>query len=433
MPLLKKHLCSPNSEILITSIRPYYLPREFSNVIHFSVYVPNRNLAKSAGQEICKEIQDIEISHPDAFIIIDGDFNHCSLNKSGINYCQHVSCRTRGQATLDLCYTNVKAAYRSFSIQNLGQSDHNLVLLEPSYRPIVQRQKPQIINTQQWTSEGLEKLQASLDITDWTVFITACNSVDELTVTVSDYIKFCVSNSIPSKKVKLFPNNKPWITPEIKTLLNKKKQLFGQNNKDQLKELQKTIDLAIQDQKRTYKQKIESHFTDNNMKKVWNGMRMMSGYSNGSCKSCPLPKTSVDFANELNSFYNRFDCYDFSKETNELLVNLTNDPMAVEPFLVVCEDEVRREFSRLNPNKAAGPDGVTPRVLKSCCSQLAPIFTFIYNWSFELSYVPQLWKLSCLIPIPKKANITRNNDLRPVALTSVVMKCAERLPSKHQT
>ena len=49
--------------------------------------------------------------------------------------------------------------------------------------------------------------------------------------------------------------------------------------------------------------------------------------------------------------------------------------------------------------------------------------------AFELSYVPQLWKLSCIIPnnpIPKKANITRNNDLKPVALTSVAMKSAER-------
>jgi hypothetical protein len=395
------------------------------------VYVPHRNLAKLAGQEICKEIQEIEISHPDAFIVVDGDFNHCSLNKCGIQYYQHVKCATRGHATLDLCYTNVKAAYRSFPIHNLGQSDHNLVLLEPSYRPIVQRQKPQIITVQQWTTEGLENLQASLDMTDWNVFITACSNIDELTVTVSDYINFCSDTSIPTKRVKCFPNNKPWITPDIKTLLNKKKQLFGQNNKDQLRALQKQIDVAIHHQKLTYKQKIESHFTENNMNKVWHGMRLMSGYSNGSSKSCPLPKTSFDFANELNSFYNRFDCYDFSKETSELIVSLTSAPMDGQPFLIVSEEEVRKEFSRLNPMKAAGPDGVTPRVLKLCCSQLASIFTFIFNWSFELSYVPQLWKLSCIIPIPKKANITCNNDLRPVALTSVVMKSAERFVLRH--
>ena len=33
-----------------------------------------------------------------------------------------------------------------------------------------------------------------------------------------------------------------------------------------------------------------------------------------------------------------------------------------------------------------------------------------------------LWKCSKIIPIPKKAKVAKMNDLRPIALTSVVMK-----------
>ena len=38
-----------------------------------------------------------------------------------------------------------------------------------------------------------------------------------------------------------------------------------------------------------------------------------------------------------------------------------------------------------------------------------------------------------LVPVPKKANVTELNDNHPVALTSVIMKCFERLVKDHIT
>ncbi len=40
--------------------------------------------------------------------------------------------------------------------------------------------------------------------------------------------------------------------------------------------------------------------------------------------------------------------------------------------------------------------------------------------------VPALWKKSTIIPVPKKPCPSDNNDYRPVALTSVIMKCFEK-------
>ena len=69
--------------------------------------------------------------------------------------------------------------------------------------------------------------------------------------------------------------------------------------------------------------------------------------------------------------------------------------------------------------------------LKVCADQLAPIFTQIFNRSLELCKVPSCFKLSTIIPIPKKPTITGLNDYRPVALTSVVMKTFETLVLSH--
>ena len=45
---------------------------------------------------------------------------------------------------------------------------------------------------------------------------------------------------------------------------------------------------------------------------------------------------------------------------------------------------------------------------------------------FSTNTVPTTWKTACVVPIPKRPVISSMNDLRPVALTSAVMKVCER-------
>ncbi|KAK1797989.1 hypothetical protein P4O66_000750 [Electrophorus voltai] len=80
-----------------------------------------------------------------------------------------------------------------------------------------------------------------------------------------------------------------------------------------------------------------------------------------------------------------------------------------------------------NTRKAMGPDGICGRVLKACADQLAPVFADIFNLSLTLGIVPSSFKRSTIVPVPKKPRPSDLNDYRPVALTSVVMKCFEKL------
>ncbi len=91
----------------------------------------------------------------------------------------------------------------------------------------------------------------------------------------------------------------------------------------------------------------------------------------------------------------------------------------------------RRELRRVNIRKAAGPDGITGRVLRSCADQLAGLFTSIFNESLATFVVPTPFKKSVIIPVPKNSKPSCLNDYRPVALTSTVMKVFERLLKKH--
>jgi hypothetical protein len=61
------------------------------------------------------------------------------------------------------------------------------------------------------------------------------------------------------------------------------------------------------------------------------------------------------------------------------------------------------------------------------------VFTGIINIFLSQSAVPTCFKLATIVPVPKKAKVTDLKDYLPVALTSVIIKCFERLVKDHIT
>jgi hypothetical protein len=95
--------------------------------------------------------------------------------------------------------------------------------------------------------------------------------------------------------------------------------------------------------------------------------------------------------------------------------------------------DLRKTFERVNPRKAAGPGSIPCCVLRACADQLAGVFTDTFNLSLFQSVVPTCFKISTIVPVPKEVKVTDLNDYCPVALTSVIMKCFERLVKDHIT
>ena len=59
------------------------------------------------------------------------------------------------------------------------------------------------------------------------------------------YIDFCITTIIKEKEVKIYPNNKPWMSKEIKGLLKQKEQAARENDKQMKRTIQKEIDSLI--------------------------------------------------------------------------------------------------------------------------------------------------------------------------------------------
>lgn len=76
-----------------------------------------------------------------------------------------------------------------------------------------------------------------------------------------------------------------------------------------------------------------------------------------------------------------------------------------------------------------GPDGLHPRLLKQCASQLTYPLYIIFKSSITHGCVPDDWKVSHVIPIYKKGSRSDPLNYRPISLTPIPCKSLERLVS----
>ena len=230
---------------------------------------------------------------------------------------------------------------------------------------------------------------------------------------------------IPSKRVKIYPNNKPWVNKSVKSSLKKKKLAFQQGEASDLHTATKELKVAISQAKQSYRATLENKMASNSLGSAWASMKTIAGLQNTRDNNSLILtgfRSDTDFANALNCFYNRFNTSDFSKETQELRLELSdNQHFSVE------QKDVEEAFYCTKANKSHGPDNICGHLLKTCAEQLSPVFQNIFNRSLEEQHVPRIWKDAVIVPVPKCSRLSELNDFRPVALTSIIMKIFEKL------
>lgn len=85
-----------------------------------AVYIPPDANANIALEELHRAVSSQQSSHPEAILIIAGDFNHAELESVLPKFNQHVKCATRCENTLDKVYSNIQKGYRARPLAHLG-------------------------------------------------------------------------------------------------------------------------------------------------------------------------------------------------------------------------------------------------------------------------------------------------------------------------
>lgn len=132
-----------------------------------------------------------------------------------------------------------------------------------------------------WNEESLQSPKACYDCTDWDMFTEVCGEdLDQLVDVICSYVTFCRDMIIPCKRVKIYPNNKPWVTKSVKACIQAKKHAFKHGTASELHTTTKDLKVGALKAKSNYKTILENKMVANTLVSAWSSMKSIAGISN---------------------------------------------------------------------------------------------------------------------------------------------------------
>ena len=99
--------------------------------------------------------------------------------------------------------------------------------------------------------------------------------------------------------------------------------------------------------------------------------------------------------------------------------------------LILSPAEIEAILKSLPIGKAAGPDGISNRILRELATELSYLFCSLFNQSLQTGTFPDSSKLSNVCPIPKTSDRSSVSNFRPVSPLCTSIKVFERAIFKH--
>ena len=94
-------------------------------------------------------------------------------------------------------------------------------------------------------------------------------------------------------------------------------------------------------------------------------------------------------------------------------------------------NEIKEIISKLDPCKATGIEGVSPRVLKNAAGAIIPSLLQIINISISTGHFPDILKYAKVFPIHKGGDESNPSNYRPISVLPLISKIIEKHVAKH--
>lgn len=310
----------------------------------------------------------------------------------------------------------------------LGLSDHAVltILVPLSCQKVLPRSKRLLLNRGNYN-----QMNQSLQLVDWHhVF---CNlSVNDMWEFLVISICTLTDEHVPSVILDEF--SKPiWANAESNKAIKKKKQTFDKlrfvksaHNEREYQHANRSSVSKTRSAKKSLQLKV-AEGVKSNPKSFWN-------YVNSSLKvnhtidrlECngDMVSGSADKAACLNSFFASIFTKDEAPEADDLSIVI---PEQCISDIVITRDIVRSKLDTIKVDKAAGPDGILPRVIYECREVLLEPLYLLFKASAHQGLIPNKWREATVVAIFKKGSKSNPSNYRPISLTSVICKLFESI------
>ena len=176
---------------------------------------------------------------------------------------------------------------------------------------------------------------------------------------------------------------------------------------------------------------LNEKFDDCDMKQAWKNINDLLGRSkNSENEVTELIDGNNSITDKLeiaNTFNRRFihteidsqvsNICDWSETSNSKSIYLEETDVS----------EVSEAISELKTDSAAGPDGITTKVVKKIAHILCPLIVMLVNMIFETGKFPNCFKKAIVRPIFKGLNKNDPMSYRPISMINVIAKIIEKI------
>ena len=401
-------------------------------------------------------------------IVIGGDFNAPGIDwesmsptpqASNIRLCQclidmaqdqHleqiVREATRETNILDLVFTNNPTLINNAqSMPPLCSSDHNCVFIDMNVKPVTCKQPPR--RTLKYKQANWDAIrQAVKGLSNDILKGSDLMNTQDMWNTIEEGLKLIIKTHIPDKLVRAY-KSPPWFNINLKRAFQERnaayrKWLKQRNHEDEMafRELKSKAQKLWREAKTQYINNIFGYNSEadedaydtkrpQTLKKFYSYVKSLKKDASGTSplkSDGVLISDSKGKADVLNQQYASV----FTEEDMTTIPDLGPSPHPKMSQPHITEKGVCKLLQNLNPNKAAGPDKISPAFLKEVCHELAPLYTKLFQKSLDEGYVPEQWRTADISPIFKKGERYEPANYRPVSLTSVTSKCLEHIVAK---
>ena len=219
----------------------------------------------------------------------------------------------------------------------------------------------------------------------------------------------------------------PWFDSECFDAWRTKMRLHKDRNKSDAANLK--FSLARKSFKNLVAQKMRETLNESDdsaliSKKFWSYVKSKTASQripefisyNGVVRSRP-----EDQANLFNNFF-------FEQFSEASLYNIDIDYADDSRFDIDFDHrKIRKLLSKINSNKAYGPDGIHGKLLKNCAVGLSYPLSLLFHSCYNIGTLPREWKLGHVVPIFKKGDKHEVSNYRPISLTCLIVKILERI------
>lgn len=457
---VRKNLCSKFIPCEITLFNQVFVLLRFRDISYVigGCYIPPSS-DRIFYESHCTSVELVMSLHPDAHLILCGDYNLPEAEWSNVDNGLRVECpngssavtlvdsftfldllqmnyvrNTRGRL-LDLVFAHVGDVSVSCSVDPLLPANVNHTPLDI------------MLTSADCDSMNYEEYFYDFKNADYLAInnFIACYNWESVFSEDLDYSLECLYNVlytaivyfVPVKKFKRssFP---VWFTAELRQLTIEKKKIhkrfksFGRQNdyllfsqlRDSCKELSR----------RCYSSYISNVEKDVNLnpKRFWS-------YVNNLKKSYDLPG-NMCYGNlnstNLTDTVNMFSDFFSSTYRNDSVVDLPsfqcNKAAELDNFTIRASEIVER-IGALPLKLSHGPDGIPSYFLFNCRFTLATPLKVIFNLSLSSGIFPDIWKYSFLKPIHKSGSRENVENYRAICLQSEIPKLLDYFVSRHLT